>query len=60
MTQQIDIIKTATASKFNIALAKLFGKKFTFQDEGWHMTYYLFRGKVYVTEYHDEESNYSL
>lgn len=55
-------VDTAQASKFELWLARTFGKKYNIIDEieQWGMTYYSFRGKIYVTEYHDYKDNFHL
>ena len=53
-------VNTQQASKFEIFMAKLFGRKYVMEDKDWGMTYYSYRGRIYVTEYHDYEENYHL
>jgi hypothetical protein len=48
-------VDTMVVGKWKLALAKLFGSKTVIKEDTWGMTFYEFFGKIYVTEYHDEE-----
>ena len=60
MEDEVFKVDTMVSTKWKLFLAKLFGKKTIVREGDWGMTYYEWRGAIYVTEYHDYEKNYHI